>query len=45
MTGEERVLVGPVDRISRAAARLPPVFATPWLVVHLESAAREAIAL
>ncbi|WP_422931503.1 thioesterase family protein [Singulisphaera sp. PoT] len=44
MTGEERVVVGPNNRISFADDRMPAVLATPWLVAHLEYAARHAIA-
>jgi predicted thioesterase len=44
MTGEERVLVGPENRISFADERMPAVLATPWLVAHLEYAARNGIA-
>lgn len=44
MTGEERLTVGPENRISFADARMPAVLATPWLVAHLEYAARHAIA-
>ncbi len=44
MTGEERVLVGPNNRISFVDDRMPGVLATPWLVAHLEYAARHAIA-
>ncbi len=44
MTAEERVVVGPTNRIVFADDVMPAVFATPWLVAHLESAARAAIA-
>ena len=44
MTGEERIVVGPSNRISFVDARMPSVLATPWLVAHLEYAARDAIA-
>lgn len=44
MTGEERVTVGPGNRIVFADDRMPAVLATPWLVAHLEYAARQAIA-
>lgn len=44
MTGEERVTVGPQNRISFVDERMPAVLATPWLVAHLEYAARGAIA-
>jgi predicted thioesterase len=44
MTGEQTITVGPENRVSFADARMPAVLATPWLVAHLEQAAREAIA-
>ncbi len=44
MSGEERVTVGPSNRIVFADERMPAVLATPWLVAHLEYAARHAIA-
>ena len=44
MAGEQVIEVGPSNRISFADARMPPVLATPWLVAHLEYAARDAIA-
>jgi predicted thioesterase len=41
----ERVLiVGPDNRIGFADARMPAVLATPWLIAHLEYAARDALA-
>jgi predicted thioesterase len=43
MTAEERLRVGPDHRISFADERMPAVLATPWLVAHLEYAARYAI--
>jgi predicted thioesterase len=43
-TGEQRLVVGPSNRISFADARMPSVLATPWLIAHLEYAARDAIA-
>jgi predicted thioesterase len=43
MTGEERIVVGPANRISFADDVMPAVLATPWLVAHLEYAARRAI--
>jgi predicted thioesterase len=43
MSAEERLTVGPENRIRFADARMPPVLATPWLVAHLEYAARKAI--
>ena len=44
MSAEERVTVGPSNRIVFADDRMPAVLATPWLVAHLEYAARNAIA-
>ncbi len=44
LTGEQIIVVGPSNRISFADARMPAVLATPWLVAHLEYAARDAIA-
>jgi fluoroacetyl-CoA thioesterase len=44
MTGEQAIVVGPSNCISFADARMPPVLATPWLIAHLEYAARDAIA-
>jgi fluoroacetyl-CoA thioesterase len=44
MTGEERVVVGPANRITFADDLMPAVLATPWLVAHLEYASRQAIA-
>jgi predicted thioesterase len=44
MTSEQRVVVGPANRISFADGRMPAVLATPWLIAHLEYAARDAIA-
>jgi fluoroacetyl-CoA thioesterase len=41
---EERVVVGPSNRIVFADELMPAVLATPWLVAHLEYAARAAIA-
>ena len=41
---EERLIVGPTNRITFADGRMPAVLATPWLVAHLEYAARAAIA-
>ncbi|HEV3166220.1 MAG TPA: thioesterase family protein [Isosphaeraceae bacterium] len=43
MTGEQRLVVNESTRISFADERMPPVLATPWLVAHLEYAARQAI--
>jgi predicted thioesterase len=44
MSAEERVEVGPSNRIVFADDRMPAVLATPWLVAHLEYASRNAIA-
>lgn len=44
MTGEERITVGPENRIRFADDRMPAVLATPFLIAHLEYAARNAIA-
>jgi fluoroacetyl-CoA thioesterase len=44
LTGEQSIVVGPSNRISFADARMPAVLATPWLIAHLEYAARDAIA-
>jgi fluoroacetyl-CoA thioesterase len=43
MTGESRLVVDATNRISFADERMPAVLATPWLVAHLEYAARYAI--
>ena len=43
MSAEERLVVGPANRIVFADDRMPAVLSTPWLVAHLESAARHAI--
>ena len=44
LSAEEVVTVGPSNRIVFADDRMPAVLATPWLVAHLEYAARNAIA-
>ena len=44
MSAEEQITVGEGNRISFADDRMPAVLATPWLVAHLEYAARKAIA-
>ncbi len=44
MSAEERLVVGPANRIVFADDRMPAVLATPWLVAHLEYASRNAIA-
>ena len=43
MSAEERIVVGPSNRIVFADSRMPAVLSTPWLVAHLEYAARRAI--
>ena len=43
MTGESRLVVDATNRIGFADGRMPAVLATPWLVAHLEYAARYAI--
>jgi predicted thioesterase len=44
MSGQERLTVDQTNRISFADLRMPAVLATPWLIAHLEYAARNAIA-
>lgn len=44
MSAEERVVVGPGNTIVFADERMPAVLSTPWLVAHLEYAARRALA-
>src|SRR4029079_4175659 len=44
LAAEERVTVGPSNRIVFADDRMPAVLATPWVLAHLEYAARAAIA-
>jgi fluoroacetyl-CoA thioesterase len=44
LTVEERLTVDASNRIVFADGRMPAVLATPWLVAHLEYAARNAIA-
>lgn len=44
MSAEERVIVGPTNRIVFADDRMPSILSTPWLIAHLEYAARDAIA-
>jgi predicted thioesterase len=41
--GETRLEVNETTRISFADGRMPAVLATPWLVAHLEYAARDAL--
>jgi predicted thioesterase len=43
LTGESRLLVDSSTRISFADGRMPAVLATPWLVAHLEYAARDSL--
>jgi fluoroacetyl-CoA thioesterase len=43
MTGESRLVVDASNRIVFADDRMPAVLATPWLVAHLEYAARFAL--
>ncbi len=43
MTGESKLVVDASNRIVFADAVMPAVLATPWLVAHLEYAARYAI--
>jgi len=44
LQGEQVIVVGPENRISFADARMPAILATPWLIAHLEYAARDALA-
>lgn len=44
LQGEQIIVVGPENWIGFADARMPAVLATPWLVAHLEYAARDALA-
>jgi predicted thioesterase len=44
LTAEQTIRVGPDNRISFTDGKMPAVLATPWLIAHLESAARDAIA-
>jgi fluoroacetyl-CoA thioesterase len=41
LQGEQIIVVGPANRIRFAGARMPTVLATPWLIAHLEYAARQ----
>ena len=43
LSAEEHIVVGPDNRIRFADDRMPAVLATPWLIQHLEFAARQAI--
>jgi predicted thioesterase len=44
LSGQEVITVGPENRISFVDARMPAVLATPFLIAHLEYAARDALA-
>jgi predicted thioesterase len=44
LSGEQVITVGPENRISFVDGRMPAVLATPWLIAHLEYAARDALA-
>ncbi|MBX6315078.1 MAG: thioesterase [Isosphaeraceae bacterium] len=44
MSAEQRLTVDETNRIVFADERMPAVLATPWLVAHMEYAARNAIA-
>jgi predicted thioesterase len=44
LQGQQTITVGPENRINFADARMPAVLATPWLIAHLEYAARDALA-
>lgn len=41
---DEHLVVGPENQITFADDQMPPVLATPWLIAHMEYAARKAIA-
>ncbi|HWE39837.1 MAG TPA: hotdog domain-containing protein [Isosphaeraceae bacterium] len=43
MTGVSHLVVDATNRISFADEQMPAVLATPWLIAHLEYAARHAI--
>ena len=43
LQGEQVIIVGPENRIAFADDRMPAVLATPWLIAHLEYAARDAL--
>jgi predicted thioesterase len=43
LVGEDRLTVDASNRIVFADDRMPAVLATPWLVAHLEYAARHAL--
>lgn len=44
LASDEHLVVGPENQIIFADDRMPPVLATPWLIAHMEYAARKAIA-
>jgi predicted thioesterase len=44
LSGSQVIVVGAENRISFADNRMPAVLATPWLIAHLEYAARDALA-
>ena len=44
LQGQQVITVGPENRITFADQRMPAVLATPWLIAHLEYAARDALA-
>ncbi|MEI7922904.1 MAG: thioesterase family protein [Planctomycetota bacterium] len=44
LSADENLLVGPENQIIFADDRMPAVLATPWLIAHMEYAARKAIA-
>ena len=44
MSAEEHLVVDASNRIVFADDRMPAVLSTPWLVAHLEYAARAALA-
>lgn len=41
---DEHLIVGPENQIIFADDQMPPVLATPWLIAHMEYAARKALA-
>jgi fluoroacetyl-CoA thioesterase len=43
LQGERVIVVGPENRIAFSDSRMPAVLATPWLIAHLEYAARDAL--
>jgi predicted thioesterase len=44
LSGQQVITVGPENRIRFADDRMPAVLATPFLIAHLEYAARDALA-